>query len=33
MMAGPATRDDAPQGGRGGQYVTGPASAAALAAL
>ena len=28
MMAGPATRDDAPQGGRGGQYVTVPAFAA-----
>lgn len=28
MMAGPATRDDAPQEGRGGQYVTVPAFAA-----
>ena len=28
MMAGPATRDDAPGGGRGGQYVTVPAFAA-----
>lgn len=26
-MAGPATRDDAPEGGRGGQYVTVPAFA------
>ena len=28
MMAGPATRNDAPDGGRGGQYVTVPAFAA-----
>nr|DAD69275.1 MAG TPA: hypothetical protein [Myoviridae sp. cte0t5] len=28
MMAGPTTRDDAPPGGRGGQYVTVPAFAA-----
>ncbi len=27
-MTGPATRDDAPEGGRGGQYVTVPAFAA-----